>query len=282
MPEGHTIHRIARDHAPLLVGRPVAAASPQGRFAAGAAVLDGRVLTRIEAYGKHSFHWYEDDVLLHVHLGLYGGWTVGMGGAPAPRGALRLRLATEEAWFDLRGPITCEVVGPQERELLLARLGPDPLRRDADPSRAWARIARSRAPLGQLLMDQSVLAGIGNVYRAEVLHRALLSPFLPGRELARDRWDELWADLRSLLRAGVRSGRIVTTERQDRERRSGTPRREDAHYVYRRTGLPCRRCGTPVQTSVMAGRNLFWCPTCQGDPPPPQGGGVRPSARSSP
>ena len=282
MPEGHTIHRIARDHAPLLVGRQVAAVSPQGRFAAGAAVLDGLVLQRIEAYGKHSFHWYEDEVLLHVHLGLYGGWTVGRGEPPEPRGALRLRLSTDDAWFDLRGPIACEVIGPAERELVLARLGPDPLRRDADPARASARIARSRAPIGQLLMDQSVLAGIGNVYRAEVLFRAGLSPFLPGRELAPERWDDLWTDLRSLLRAGVRSGRIVTTEREDRERRSGRPSREDAHYVYRRTGLPCRRCGTPVRTEVLAGRNLFWCPTCQVDRSAPQGAGARPSARSSP
>lgn len=265
MPEGHTIHRIARDHAPLLVGRPVAAASPQGRFAAGAAVLDGRVLRRIEPYGKHLFHWYEDDVLLHVHLGLYGGWTVGRGEAPAPRGALRLRLSTEDAWFDLRGPTACELLGPAERDLVLARLGPDPLRRDADPAQAWARITKSRVAVGQLLMDQSVLAGIGNVYRAEALFRAGLSPFRPGRELVRERWDALWDDLRSLLRAGVRAGRIVTTEKDDRDRRSGRARREDAHYVYRRTGLPCRRCGTEVRTQVMAARNLFWCPVCQAD-----------------
>jgi endonuclease-8 len=113
VPEGHTIHRIARDHTPLLVGRPVGAASPQGRFAAGAALLDGRVMTRIEPYGKHLFHWYEGGVILHVHLGLYGKWTVGTGAPPAPRGALRLRLTTEEAWFDLRGPIACELLAPR-------------------------------------------------------------------------------------------------------------------------------------------------------------------------
>ena len=263
MPEGHTIHRIARDHAPLLVGRPVGASSPQGRFVEGASLLDGRVVERIEAYGKHLFHWYEGAVMLHVHLGLYGKWTVGRDDPPVPRGALRLRLTTDEAWFDLRGPTACELLGPGERDLVLARLGPDPLRRDADPSKAWARISRSRVTLGQLLMDQSVLAGVGNVYRAEVLYRAGLSPFLPGRELDRERWDLLWADLRALLRAGVRAGRIVTTEREDRDRRTGRPRREDAHYVYRRTGLPCRRCGTTVRTQVMATRNLFWCPTCQ-------------------
>ena len=263
MPEGHTIHRIARDHTPLLVGRAVGASSPQGRFATGAGILDGRVMERIEPYGKHLFHWYEGELILHVHLGLYGKWTVGAGAPPPPRGALRLRLTTGEAWFDLRGPIACELMGPDERDLVLGRLGPDPLRRDADPERAWARVSRSRVAVGQLLMDQAVLAGIGNVYRAEVLFRAGLSPFRPGRELERDAWDALWLDLRSLLRAGVRSGRIVTTERVDRARRTGPARREDAHYVYRRTGLPCRRCGTPVRSEVMATRNLFWCPACQ-------------------
>ena len=263
MPEGHTIHRLARDHTPLLVGRAVGASSPQGRFATGAGILDGRVMERIEPYGKHLFHWYEGALILHVHLGLYGKWTVGAGAPPPPRGALRLRLTTDEAWFDLRGPIACELMAPEERELVLGRLGPDPLRRDADPERAWARVARSRVGIGQLLMDQAVLAGIGNVYRAEVLYRAGLSPFRPGRELERAAWEALWLDLRDLLRAGVRSGRIVTTERVDRGRRTGPARREDAHYVYRRTGLPCRRCGTPVRSEVMATRNLFWCPVCQ-------------------
>lgn len=265
MPEGHTIHRLARDHRPLLVGRPVSTASPQGRFATGAELLTGRVLEGIDAYGKHLFYAFEGDVLLHVHLGLYGSFTRGSGPPPAPRGALRLRMTAGDTWLDLRGPTACEVLTPPERDAVLARLGPDPLRRDADPDRAWDRLSRSRRTLGELLMDQSVLAGIGNVYRAEVLYRAALSPFLPGRDLPRRRWDDLWVDLRALLRAGVRAGRIVTTERADRERRRGTATRSDAHYVYRRQGLPCRRCGAEVRTQVMVGRNLFWCPVCQPD-----------------
>jgi formamidopyrimidine-DNA glycosylase len=216
-----------------------------------------------------------------VHLGLYGKWTVGAGDPPPPRGALRLRLTTDEAWLDLRGPIACEVVDPAAREAILSRLGPDPLRRDADGELAWRRVSRSRAPIGVLLMDQAVLAGIGNVYRAEVLYRAGLSPFRPGREVERERWDAMWADLRDLLRAGVRANRIVTTLPADRERRSGRARREDAHYAYRRTGLPCRRCGTPIRSEVMATRNLFWCPVCQPEAHG-QGAGLRPSARSSP
>ena len=267
MPEGHTIHRLARDHKPLLVGRAVSASSPQGRFATGAEMLTGRVVKRIEPYGKHLFYGFEGDVLLHVHLGLYGKWTVHRGQAPEPKGALRLRLTVdadqETVVLDLRGPTACELFTPADRDAVLARLGPDPLRKDADPDLAWARLSRSRTAIGALLMDQSVLAGVGNVYRAEVLFRAGLSPFRPGREVPERIWDGLWADLALLLKAGVRAGRIVTTEPEDRDRRSGRARGVDAHYVYRRHGLPCRRCGTEVRTQVMVARNLFWCPVCQ-------------------
>jgi formamidopyrimidine-DNA glycosylase len=112
-------------------------------------------------------------------------------------------------------------------------------------------------------MDQAVIAGVGNVYRAEALFRAGLSPFTPGRDVHRTAWHAMWEDLAVLLRAGVRAGRIVTTEPEDRRRPAGRPNRADAHYVYARTGLPCRRCGTPVQRDVLAARTLFWCPVCQ-------------------
>ena len=267
MPEGHTIHRLARDHRPLLVGRPVSAASPQGRFATGAEMLTGRVVEEVEPYGKHLFYVFAGDVLLHVHLGLYGSFSRGTGPAPAPRGALRLRMVVDDGadgtWIDLRGPTACELFTPADQDAVLARLGPDPLRKDADPTPAWRRLSRSRTVVGALLMDQSVLAGVGNVYRAEVLYRAGLSPFRPGREVPQDVFDGMWQDLRLLMRAGVRAGHIVTTAREDRDRRSGTARREDRFYVYRRQGLPCRRCGTPIRTELMVGRNLFWCPVCQ-------------------
>ncbi len=263
MPEGHTIHRLARDHRSLLVGRPVSVTSPQGRFAAGASLLDGRVITRIEPYGKHLWYRFDGGQLLHVHLGLYGKFAVGVLPAPEPRGALRVRLTTDESWLDLRGPTHCDLVTPAERKAVLTRLGPDPLRASADPGLAWDRIARSKTSIGQLLMDQSVLAGVGNVYRAEVLFRSGLSPFRSGRDVERDSWDGVWADLVVLMRAGVRANRIVTTERTDRDRRTGPARREDSHYVYRRHGLPCRRCGTEVRTQVLAARNVFWCPICQ-------------------
>ncbi len=260
MPEGHTIHRLARDHSVLLKGREVGMASPQGRFDEGAALLSGRVCTRLEPYGKHLWYRFEGGLLLHVHLGLYGGWLVGSGPPPTPKGALRLRMVSGDHWLDLRGPTACEIHTPADQKVVLARLGPDPLAARPDGSRVWERVSQSKVPIGQLLMDQSVLAGIGNVYRAEVLYRAGLSPFLPGREVPQHTWDGLWEDTRVLMKAGVRAGRIVTTAPEDRDRRTGRVRRDDAHYVYRRAGLPCRRCGAEVRTQIMAGRNLFWCP----------------------
>lgn len=273
MPEGHTVRRLTDRFVEEMGRRRVSASSPQGRFSGGAALLDGRVLAGGDAHGKQMFLDFGDDLWLRVHLGLYGKWTFGTGAPPEPRGALRLRLETEPdaadgdrpagapVWADLRGPTACEVVTAAEKDVVHARLGADPLRRDADLAGLVARVGRSRAPIGTILMDQALVAGVGNVYRAEALFRAGLSPFREGRSLTADDVAALWGDLRAMLRDGVRRGRIVTTSSVDRPR--GRIRLEDAHYVYRRTGLPCRHCGTPIATKPVAGRNLFWCPGCQ-------------------
>lgn len=263
MPEGPTIHRLAHDHESLFGGRAVRVSSPQGRFADGAAVLDGRVLETVQAWGKHSFHGFEGDRWLHVHLGLIGSWTHGTAPPPAPRGALRVRLENDTSYADLRGPIACELITERERDAVCARLGPDPLRKHADPERAWLRLARSRAPVGGLLMDQSVVAGVGNVFRAEVLYRAGIAPHRLGHDVTRPEWEALWQDLSRLMRSALRAGRIVTTRPDDRPRPGRRPTREESFYVYRRAGLPCRRCGNPVLVEVLQGRNLFWCATCQ-------------------
>ena len=256
MPEGHTIHRNAREHLARFGGASLSLSSPQGRFAEGAALLSA------EAYGKHLFLGFPQDRWLHVHLGLYGTWTFGETPAPAPRGALRLRIEGNGSYADLRGATACEVWTPVEKTALEARLGPDPLRPRPRGEDAWVRLSRRRTPLGQLLMDQAVVAGVGNVYRAEVLFRSAISPHRPGRDISRAEWQSLWTDLVRLMKAGLRTGRIVSTRPAHRSRGSRGGR-DDAHYVYRRTGQPCRVCTTPVATEVMAGRNLFWCPRCQ-------------------
>jgi endonuclease-8 len=267
VPEGHTLFRLAREQHAAFAGREVHVTSPQGRFAGPAELLDGRVLDEVTSYGKHLFAGFGPDVV-HVHLGLYGTFTSGTGLPPAPKGALRMRWEGPGedgggVWTDLRGATTCDLITDGEAKLILDRLGPDPLRKRSDPGTAFARISRSRTAVGALLMDQAVLAGVGNVYRAELLFRHRVSPFRPGRDVDADTWAAMWADLVTLMRAGVRAGRIVTTRPEDRDRRRGAASRLDAHYVYRRTGLPCRICGTAVRTEVMVGRNLFWCPVCQ-------------------
>ncbi len=264
MPEGHTLHRLARDFRRSFGGgQLLQVSSPQGRFVEGAALVDGMQLERTDAHGKHLFLGFPARRWVHVHLGLYGKFTFGALPAPAPVGALRLRIEGDLHYADLRGATACELIGPAEKAVIHARLGADPLRRDAHPERSWARISSSRVAIGALLMDQTVIAGVGNVFRAEVLFRHGLSPFRAGHDVSRGEWEALWDDLTALLRTGVRTNRIVTTRIEHRPRRTRRPTREESFYVYRRAGEPCRVCGTAVRTEVMQQRNLFWCPTCQ-------------------
>lgn len=282
MPEGHTVHRLAGAFRARFVGKTVEASSPQGRFAEGAALLDGRVLQGTEAHGKQMFLMFSEELWLRVHLGLYGMWRFagpGLAGfgrraarvvadepgvfPPEPRGLVRLRLLTRGNVADLSGPTACMVLSPAEKAVAMRRLGEDPLRDDADPGRAFAQIQASRSAIGLLLMRQDIVAGIGNIYRAEILFRARVDPHRPGREISAATWDALWTDLAALLRDGVETGRIVTTELADRERSSGKARGHDACYVAHRAGRPCRVCGTPVLAEPMAGRMLYWCAVCQ-------------------
>ena len=267
VPEGHSIHRLAARHRSLFAGHRLAAGSPQGRFGAGAATLDGRLLVDTEAVGKHLLHHYEGDRTLHVHLGLYGRFADGTGDPPAPVGLVRLTLAGNDHWLELRGPTACEVFDPPRTAALRARLGPDPLRDDADPALAYARIAASTRPLFALLMDQSIVAGSGLIYTTEVLFRAGLAPTAPGRSLTPARWQELWDDLRALLKGGVARGRIDTVHVAHTPAAMRRAPRVDRHggevYVYRRAGRPCLVCGTEVARGELAARNLYWCPACQ-------------------
>lgn len=269
MPEGHVIHRLAADHLRVFGGRAVRVSSPQGRFASGAQALDGRVMDEADAHGKHLFLGFDTagPGWVHVHLGLYGGFAFGEGPAPAPVGQVRLRLAHDDAYADLRGPAACELVTDEEKAAFHARLGPDPLRAGEDGERAWERISRSRTAVAALLMNQKIVSGVGNVYRAEVLFRHGIDPGRAGRDLGRAAWKAVWADLAALMHEGVKLGRIDTVRPEHTPGAMGRPPRVDDHggevYVYRRAGQPCHVCGGQVRTAVLAARNLFWCPACQ-------------------
>jgi endonuclease VIII len=293
MPEGNEIHRWAERHAAAFAGKSVRVDGPQGRFT-DSDVLDGRKLLRVRAVGKHLGYDFGKDRILHVHLGLQGDFTEGSGALPAVRGALRLRmwnaaavklpavegvsrrhgwyseddgtghlLPEQVAWVELRGPMDCTVYTEAQWERLLERLGPDPLNGDS-VDKALERIAKSKKPVGLLLMEQEVMAGIGNIFRAELLFRAGLSPFVAGRDVDAKVVRAMWKDAVVLMRAGMVDRRIVTTRAKDRPHARGQALKEEAHYVYRRQGRDCFVCGTKVRKMEnFAGRNLYWCEVCQ-------------------
>ncbi|MFT4221114.1 MAG: DNA-formamidopyrimidine glycosylase family protein [Microbacterium sp.] len=332
MPEGHSVHRIARQFDRNVVGRAVAASSPQGRFAEGAAVIDGRTATSVRAHGKQMFLEFDDGLWLRVHLGMYGAWdfagdilvdptiasangrmgqtnqrgtvlddepvldsagensltsigaprrarvhvrmseqTTGLADdgdqwPPPVVGQVRLRLMTRTTCADLRGPTACELQAPDEMRATLAKLGPDPLNGDPaeDEERFVSVVRRKPTSIALLLMDQAVVAGIGNVYRAELLFRARLNPHTPGRDVREEAVRDLWRDWVRLLAVGVETGQMMTMDDLSPDDwRRAMASRDDRHWVYHRTGLPCRVCGTPIALEELGGRKLYWCPSCQ-------------------
>lgn len=273
----------------------VRASSPQGRFSRSAERLDGTRLHDAWAWGKHLFLDFEGagDHIVHIHLGLYGSWRFSGDesftlpthiGAPRVRGehdalvemdassgewsppparpSVRLRLDFGNGVADLSGPARCDLVGEAEVAAALAKLGPDPLRADCDPEAFYDRVRGSRRRIGELVMDQSVVAGPGNIYRAECLFRVGISPLRRGSAVARHRLQALYADLATTMADGVRRGQIVTVDPADVPDPL-TDAEAARFYVYHRAGRACLRCGATVIGEDMAGRRLFRCPGCQ-------------------
>ncbi|WP_341942201.1 DNA-formamidopyrimidine glycosylase family protein [Microbacterium sp. LWH10-1.2] len=331
MPEGHSVHRIARQFDRNFVGKPMRASSPQGRFAEGAAVLDGREAVSVQAVGKQMFLEVEGDLWLRVHLGLYGAWDFAgeilidptiasangrmgqtnqrgtdlgeailddagensLASIGAPRrtrvhvrmseqtkgladedgewpppivGQVRLRLMTDITAADLRGPTACVIQTPEEMLATVAKLGPDPLVGDpAENEERFVRAVRKKQTvIALLLMDQAVVSGIGNVYRAEILFRHRLNPHTPGRDVPEEIVRELWRDWVRLLAIGVETGQMMTMDDLSPEQyRAAMASRDDRHWVYHRAGLPCRICGTEIALEEIGARKLYWCPRCQ-------------------
>ena len=263
MPEGNILHRIARIHGQWLVGRSFTADSPQGRFSAGARHLSGRRLVGVDAHGKHLFHLFEGGVRLHIHLGLFGQLRHFRSRAPPPSAACRLRLASPRVTLHLAGPQACELLSSEDEAQLRSRLGQDPLRPDASPSRAFEALRKGRSPLAAALLDQERIAGVGNILRAEALFLARLPPLRPASELRLADFERLWEALRLLMEDAARDGRIVTPHAPPAPRETPGRRREDRFSVYDRAGQPCPRCATPISRVTLAGRGLFFCPGCQ-------------------
>jgi endonuclease-8 len=185
---------------------------------------------------------------------------------PEPIGAVRVRLLTDEAVADLRGPTACEVQTPEQVEASLSKLGPDPLVDDPEAGEErFVQVVRKKpTPIGLLLMDQNVVSGIGNVYRAELLFRARVNPHTPGKLVPEETVRSLWRDWSYLLGVGVRTGQMLTMDGLSTgDYTKALAHRDDRHWVYHRAGLPCRICGTNVIMEEVGGRKLYWCPTDQ-------------------
>ncbi|OAP85870.1 hypothetical protein A4H34_01360 [Peptidiphaga gingivicola] len=232
---------------------------------------------------------------LHIHLGLYGRWHFTGEGSDAIVGAgvrsgnhnavnvgagstVRLRLAANGFTADLTGPSRCEILDGPGVRAAVSKLGPDPVRNEpGDRERFVEAVRRRRSPVGQLVLDQSIAAGPGNIYRADCLFRVGISPLRPGNKVSAERLKALWDDLVETMQADVPDGVIRTVpeslrpepakasgaKNPDAESADGDDPEAQRFAVYHRTGRPCLRCGTPVAEKEMAGRRLFWCPSCQ-------------------
>jgi endonuclease-8 len=250
MAEGDTILRLARRLEAALGGQPLAvsAPNPRGR-AAGVERLDGRRLDRAEARGKHLLLHF-GDLALHSHLAMSGGWHL------YPRGA-SWRRARSQAWVVLAGEEqeAVEFGGPTlrllgaarlRREPQLARLGPDLLAPEFELEAVLAAMrAEPERGLGDALLDQSLVAGIGNIFKSEACFAARVDPWRPLGDLAEEELRAVLLAARELMLEAVESGR-------------------HAPAVYRRRG-PCPVCGGPISSRGQgdANRTTYWCPRCQ-------------------
>jgi endonuclease VIII len=169
-------------------------------------------------------------------------------------------MAGADAAWDLIAPATCELLDDTGVTGLLAHLGPDPLRKDADPNRAWTSLQAAPGALGAALLDQSVIAGIGNVFRAEALFACGLHPSRPAASLTRAEFARLWATVREMMGRAVADGRIITVDPPAGRSRTEIPE-DEARYVYKQAC--CRRCGAPVVSWSLGGRITYACPVDQ-------------------
>ncbi len=261
MPEGHTIHRIASDHQKWFAGQRFVALSPQGRFSDEAKRINGRQLRDVSAHGKHLFYHWNRHLITHIHLGLYGKFRLQRNPPREPRGAVRLRMIGRERSFDLIGPNCCELIDTCQFEKLTLRLGVDPLRDDASAETVWNKLQKSRSAIGSLLLNQSVLAGVGNVYRAEILFLMGIHPQFPANQITRETFDKLWKLTSRLLKIGVQHNKIITAGFDAEGRVPKHLKASERLNIYKRSRCP--RCDRPVKTWDLANRKMYACDRCQ-------------------
>lgn len=259
MPEGDSVAKSAARLRPFLVGESILSV---GGTARSVRVNSGRILDAsvrgIRTYGKNLVIDLDSGYSIRVHLGMPGRWRV-LPAEKSPPGSSRLVLSTQRGHAACLAAPTVEVDRTPRIDLELKRLGPDVLRDDFDPDVLVRRArARNDRPIAEALLDQRVVAGIGNVYKSELLFLAGLHPETRVEVVSDEALREIANRAALLMRANVHSGPRITT----RDRRRGREL-----WVYDRSGEPCRRCSTPIEVSRLGDRVTFWCPTCQ-----PRGG----------
>ena len=262
MPEGHTVQRTANEFNEHFQGRKLKVDSPQGRFSSEAKLINNRVLIQARAIGKQLFLDFDNGLTCRIHLGIYGKWRFTSQKNKELTGQVRARFFTREYLADLRGPTVCEVIDSKTVKFIEQRLGPDPTNPDprkTELARFVDRVSNSKSPIGLLLMNQDVVSGIGNVYRAELLFRAGISPHIPGNELEVTAIKSLWVDAVKLMKVGVATGLMITRD----ELAKKNPVKAERNFVYKREGERCLRCQSLVAIEMMNSRKLYWCPGCQ-------------------
>jgi endonuclease VIII len=281
MPEGDTIFRAARTLRAALEGREVTAFEttvPQIR-ALGPRRLVGQTVAEIESRGKHLLHWFTpSDMALHTHMRMTGSWHVYRRGQrwSKPRGFAKVVLVAGDIVTVCFSAPVCELLsrGQVLTHPSMSKLGPDALDEDVDLAEARARMdARAEMTAGEALLDQRMLAGVGNVYKNELLFMHRVDPWTLVGALPPATRDALLESAVRLLRRNVAPGVVsrVTTDPV------GNPGRGDRLHVYGKARRPCPRCGTPIRIASQGkdARVTYWCPRCQGPGPP------RPGARSA-
>jgi endonuclease-8 len=265
VPEGHTSHRNARRLTAALIGTAlvrVQADDPRVQPQRIPDRLRGDRVERVDAIGKHHLLRFASGRVLHSHLGMVGRWRVLGAQRPLPRRGLWLALWTDRhiaAQYD--GP-RLRLYEPGEPIPALSSLGPDLIGNASQAAALTATRLRSidpDRPIGEAVMDQRVVAGIGNVYRSETLFVCGVDPWRRVGNISDVEAEEVGATAARLLSEGVSNTGPITTYR------SADPRNRDRTWVYGRRGRPCRRCGTPIRSRGMgdANRTVYWCPVCQ-------------------
>ena len=254
MPEGDTIHYLASRMRPVLEGRvPDAIATPHPRFGRDRwpERLAGQAVRAIDVHGKHLFLRFERGLVIHSHLRMTGSWRVREAGRPAPGSAwLVLRRGDREV-VQLRGPVLELMTESRTRfDQRLAALGPDILADELDEVAFLRRLRHEdpTRPIGDALLDQRTIAGIGNLWKSEGCFAAEIDPWRATGGVSDEEALAIVRELRPRMQQSAADGR------QDRWQR-----------IYNRPGRPCPRCGTPIRSRGMGDDNrpTFWCPSCQ-------------------